>query len=402
MNKKFSLGVCISLIAIACAVTFVLTMNLSLNIYNEKVAGVEQREAIYTKLQDIDSYVRNNFLGSIDEEKLVAGIMNGYMAGIGDNKAKYITAAEYRELEQRISGRIVTAGIEAVRDESGYIIIKEVYEGSSAMLQGIEADDIITQIDGVQVLEIGAEEAIRRLNGEEGTRLIIRTQRDGESRRVTLFRQSIELITVKGVNYEELGYIRISGFAENTGDQFEAVLSRIIENEAKGLIIDVRGTDGCLIAPLKQIFDKLLPRGVAAVGEYKNGNVNNIIEIGDDSYIHLPITVITDSGTAENGELLAAVLGDLASAQIVGVNTKGDAVFTVTHTLRDKSALILSLMRVRSAGGTSFDGEGIKPDFIVEAATPPETNLEALEITLDTQIRKAIEVTETRINNNNN
>jgi len=397
MNRKFSLGVCISLIAVACAVTFVLTMDLSRNIYNQIIAGVEQREVIYEKLQDIDSFVRNHYFETLDEERLLSGIMSGYMAGLGDNKSRYIPDAEFYELRQYMQGRIITVGVQVVRNENGYIRITHVYEGSSASMQGIEVDDIITHIGNTPVLEIGAEIAIRQLSGEEGLRVILTIQRDGEERRFNLIRQNIEVITAKGAIYEDIGLIKISGFADNTGDQFEAALKEIIENDAKALIIDLRGASGCLVAPQKQILERLLPRGIVAIAEDKNGSISNIIEITGEAYTSLPITVITDGGTAEGGELMAAVLKDFAEAQLVGTPTSGDAMFTTVHTLADGSALLLSVMKVRSGGGTSFDGYGIRPDFFIEPVTAPETDFDNLENTLDLQIRKAFEVAETRI-----
>jgi carboxyl-terminal processing protease len=402
MNRKFSLGVCISLIAVACAVTFVLTMRLSMDLYNQRIAGVDQREAIYAKLQNIDSYVRNTFYGTIDEERLVDGIMSGYIAGLGDNKSKYIPNAEFYELQQYTRGRIITAGIQVVRNENGYIRITNVYEGSSAAIQGIEVDDIITSINNIQVLEVGAESAIRMLAGEEGVSLVITIQRDGEERRFTLRRQDVELITAKGTTYGDFGFIRVSAFAENTGDQFEAALNQVLANNAKGLILDLRGTGGSLVAPQRQILDRLLPRCVAAIAEFGNGSISDIIEITDDSHISLPITVIIDGGTAEGGELLAAALKDFAGAQSVGTPTKGDPMFTVTQSLGDGSAVTLLYGKVRSGGGTSFDGEGIRPDFLVELTSSAETNLDNLTETRDLQIRKAFEVTEARIQGTRN
>jgi carboxyl-terminal processing protease len=400
MNRKFSLGVCISLIAIACAVTFVLTMSLSESIFNQRIAGVGEREAIYAKMQDIDSYVRLNFIGAIDEERLVTAIMNGYMAGLGDAKAGYITDSEYYEFAQNKRGRIITAGVRVSRDESGYIRIDEVFPGSSAELQGIMAGDLITQIDGIQVLEAGADDAIRRLRGEEGMRVVLILRRDGEDRRVTLIRQEIELVTVKGVSHGDLGFIRISGLADNTGNQFDTVLDEILADDVRGLVIDARGLSGYLEVPLRQILERLLPAGIAAIAEYRNGNVNTIIEIINDAHVNIPITVITDINTGSAGELLAATLRDFAGAQLVGTATRGDPVFTTTQSLRDGSAVILSIMKVRSSGGTSFDGEGIRPDFPVELVSPIETDLANLGETFDAQIRKAFEVTETRFASN--
>jgi carboxyl-terminal processing protease len=400
MNKKISLGVCISLIAVACAVTFVLTMRISQDMYNQRIAGVGQREAIYDKLQSIDSYVRSNYFGTIAEDRLVTGIMSGYMTGLGDNKSRYISASEFYEFSQYMKGRIVTAGVQVVRNENGYIRITEVYDGSSARMLGIEAGDIITQVGGAPVLEIGAENAIRLLSGDEGVRISITIQRDGEEHRYTLTQQEIDLITVRGITHGEIGYIRVLSFADNTSDQFDTIINEMIAGDIKGLILDVRGLSGSLIPPQRQILDRLLPRGAAAVAEYRNGSINNIIEIANEAHINLPITVITDGGTAEGGELIAAALRDYAGAQLVGTATKGDPMFTAVQTLGDGSALLLSVKKVRSGGGTSFDGEGIRPDFLIELITPPETDLDNLENTLDLQIRKAIEVTETRISLN--
>lgn len=396
MNRKISLGVCISLIAVACAVTFVLTMELSRDNFNERIAGVDRREAIFAKIQNIDSYVRNNFFDSIDEERLTDSIMSGFMTGLGDGKSRYIPDAEFYELEQYTRGRIVTAGLQVVRNENGYIRITNVYEGSSADIQGIEADDIITSINNIQVLEIGAESAIRMLAGDEGVALVITIQRDGEERRFTLRRQNIELITARGAQYGDFGFIRITDFSENTGSQFEAALNEILANNAKGLILDLRGTSGSLTTPQRQILERLLPRCVAAIAEYGNGSTGEIIEITSEAFIDLPITIITDGGTAEGGELITAALKDFAGAQIVGTPTKGDPIFTRTQSLGDGSGLIISVMKVRSGGGTSFDGEGIRPDFLVEMTALIESDLSNLENTLDPQIRKAFEVAEAR------
>ena len=160
MNKKLSLGVTISLIAIACAITFVVTMTTSLNMYNQKIAGVQQREEIYTKMEEVDSFVRSNAIAAIDEEILVESIMNGYMDGIDDDYAKYYSASEYYQKQQIESGTLIGTGIVAVRDESGYVRVESVYAGSPAYEQSVVAGDIITAVNAVSVLEIGAETAI--------------------------------------------------------------------------------------------------------------------------------------------------------------------------------------------------------------------------------------------------
>ena len=150
MNKRISLGVAISLIAIGCAITFVLTWTVSLNIYNSKISSADKYEGVYEKLREIDAVVKNNYIdiGSISEEAIENGIINGYVSGIGDKYASYLDANNYYELQQNSGGVVSGAGLVAQPDGSGYLVVTKVYTNSSAHLNGIKAGDVITEIDG--------------------------------------------------------------------------------------------------------------------------------------------------------------------------------------------------------------------------------------------------------------
>ena len=95
MNKKISLGITIGLMALAAAVTFIITYNYSLNVFNSKVKSVSEKESIYTRLSEMDKYVRANYINDIDEDMLNNSIMNGYISGLDDRFAKYYSAEEY-------------------------------------------------------------------------------------------------------------------------------------------------------------------------------------------------------------------------------------------------------------------------------------------------------------------
>ena len=164
MNKKISLGIAISLVAIGCAITFVLTWTVSLNIYNSKLGTSEKYEGVYAKLREIDTTVRQNYIGSVSDDSLENATINGYIAGIGDKYASYIAPSAYYELQQTQSGVILGAGFEAEEDTSGYLKITTVYKGSSAELNGVLAGDIITAIDdkGVDVEVNGVAANIKK------------------------------------------------------------------------------------------------------------------------------------------------------------------------------------------------------------------------------------------------
>ena len=94
MNKKISLGATISLVAIAAAITLIITMSFTLESFNGKISGIKELEENYKKLAEIDSRVRTNFNGTIDEDAIQDAIAQGYMAGLNDKYARYYSAED--------------------------------------------------------------------------------------------------------------------------------------------------------------------------------------------------------------------------------------------------------------------------------------------------------------------
>jgi len=164
VNKKISVGVAVSLIAIACTVTFVVTWTVSFNMYNDIIPGAVKRDEISAKLHEIDSFVQNNFLGEIDEENIAYGIFSGYISGVGDKNTVYMNIDEYTHHINEENGQLITTGIKAEKEESGYIIVTGVYPDSYAELVGVIKNDVITAIDNTNVREVGADAALKLLD----------------------------------------------------------------------------------------------------------------------------------------------------------------------------------------------------------------------------------------------
>jgi len=351
-----------------------------------------QRGAFYTKYQEIDSYVRNNFFGDINENELLLSVFNGYILGIGDKYAQYRTPDEYYELQQSESGSFITAGMVTEPETGGYLLVTDVLDGSSAEHLGVQPGDFITIIDGVSVLELGVARAQRNLSGDEGTRLNIVTMRDGVENRHTLIRQRIDIITARGVASGAVGYIRITGFNRLTDFQFITIYEQMETNQVRALIIDLRETDGVLLTPLRNILNRLVGTAALATARDKAGNVANIITTEGEPPPDLPIVVLIDSGTKRYAELFAAILRDFKSAQLVGTVSAGDATMTNTQVFRDGSALTISVAKVKSAASPDFDEVGIMPDFIVEMSAPIEQDIANIENTTDLQLKKAFDI----------
>lgn len=405
MNKKFSLGITISLMAIACAITFVITWSVSLSIYNSKIAGVNEREEIYTKMQEVDSYVRNNFIGNIDEDALIEAIMNGYIDGIDDPYAEYMTADEYYEYTQREKGIAMGVGLNVVIEGTGYILINSISAGSPAAETDIAAGDIITKVGTQNILEIGAAKAVELFSVNEGETVTFTVQHDGEEKEYTLTAKSIATVSVTFDVANEIGYVYISSFNSTTPEQFTEAINTLTERGVKGIIFDIRNNGGGSVSATEQMLNELIGEATVSNAVYKDGTVKPLVKTDSEKSVNLPMIVLVNENSASASEIFAQALRDFKNAQLVGTITYGKAVMQVTQSFTDGTAVKVTVADIVPATSASYKDTGIKPDYIVEMTGIIDTDVSLLKQTSDFQLIKAFEVMETLVQNsttNNN
>ena len=391
MNKKISLGVAISLVAIGCAITFVLTWAVSLNVYNSKIGTAEKYEGMYAKLREIDAAVRTNYIGNLNEDVLEASAISGYISGLGDKYASYMTGSAYYEIQQTNDGVILGAGFEAEDDGSGYLKVTTVYNGSSAALSGVQVGDVITDIDGKSLLSMEQGTAAEKLSGEVGTRLSLKILRNGEQISVNLIRQQLEIESVTGDILENnIAYIRISSFNAKTPEQFANILNSVTAVGAESLIIDLRQNNGGVITSLKPMLNRFISAAIVATAEYADGSRKAIVETDAGTVVDMPVVLLVDGGTASAAELFAGALRDEYGAIIVGTQTMGKALLQNTYEFSDGSALTISTARVYLPKSGTWDGTGLKPNYVAELTV--DTSPENLTYEIDSQLQKAMEI----------
>ena len=393
MNRKISLGIAISLIAIGCAITFVLTWTVSLKIYNSKIASSEKYAGVYEKLKEMDAIVRSNYIGAgqIVDESLETAIINGYVSGIGDRYASYMQANSYYMLQQTTSGVVSGAGFEAAEDGSGYLIITRIYKNSSAQTNGLMVGDVITAIDGRSLLGMDGNAAFERIAGDIGTKLSLSLVRDGEEMSVTLIRQQIEIESVTDELLDNnVGYIKITTFNEKTSDQFTTSLNSLKARNMRALVIDIRQNGGGVVSALKPMLNRLITSAVVATAEYADGATKTLIETDSEESLDIPIAILVDGGTASAAELFAVALRDEYGAALIGTQTYGKAVMQATYGFSDGSGLTISTAKIIPSKSEPYDGVGLKPDYIVEL--PMGSTIEYLTRESDTQLQKALEI----------
>ena len=174
------------------------------------------------------------------------------------------------------------------------------------------------------------------------------------------------MITVSGemVN-ESVGYMKIKGFKKNTPQQFIETLERLTSNGAKAIVFDVRDNGGGIVESLSECLDPLLPEGVIATAEYKDGHSETLV-YSDETKLDIPMVVLVNGKTASAAELFAAALRDYAKAPLVGEKTYGKGVMQQTTEFGNNGAVVLTVAKYKTELSECYDGVGLVPDHPVE------------------------------------
>ncbi|MDL2233409.1 PDZ domain-containing protein [Ruminococcaceae bacterium OttesenSCG-928-L11] len=389
MNKKISLGAAIAFMLIIAAATFSMTMIYSQNTFNERVSNLKKRETMYQKFTDIDRLMRDNYIGAINETKLMDSVAQGYLQGVGDKYGRYISAEEYAKMTAKTS-ETETAGIGVVADASpeGYLYIREVYPDSPALAAGMQEGDLIVKIDDADVNSENVESMIQSLQGDQGTVVVLLVRRGGEEFTMDMTRRTVTVPTVYAniIPDTNIAYIWIKEFTSNTSDQFNRELDKMLSAGAKSLVFDLRDNKGGVMRQATRILDRLVPAGVIYTAQRKDGTIEQVNS--DGNAIDMPMAVLTNANTAQAAELFAAVLKDYDKARTVGTVTAGKGAMTSIISMSDGSALEITVAFYNPPVSPNFDGIGINPDFEVAI----EDDWMFLDHETDGQLKKAMEV----------
>ena len=402
MSKKISIGAAVSVAAISAAVTVTLTYSFAMASFNAKVADVNERQAMYTKLSEIDRKARQDYVGRINEKSLTDAICAGYLSGLGDSHSQYLSAKKYKEYRSYTDSKNTGVGIQTIRDTDGNMEVVEVIPGSPAEKAGMRKGDTVTQIDGKEIVRITYAEAVQSLDGAAGSHISFKILREKNadvasaagvrSLNVSVTRgeytqRTVETDLVNG----NAGYIRISRFSQNTADDFNGAVSDLVNRGVCGLVIDLRGNTGGSMAAAASVLDTLLPAGTTVSSRDRSGKV--VVEYTSKANeISLPMSVLVNGRTSGAAELFAADIRDYKKGLLVGEKTEGIGTKDTAVPLSDGSAMILATAEYLTAGGKMFDGAGIGVDIAKSLTLGEQTLLErnSLAHADDPQIQTAV------------
>ncbi len=360
------------------------------------------------QLAAVFGMVKSDYVEPVDEKKLINDAITGMVASL-DPHSQYFDKKSFKEFREGTTGKFVGVGIE-IGMEDGLVKVVSPIEGSPAFRAGLKPNDLITKIDDTPVKGLSINDAVKRMRGEPGTKVMLTIFRKDESRSfpVTITREEIRTQSVRS-KVVEPGYawIRLSQFQERTVDDFAKKIEEIYKTEPKlkGLVLDLRNDPGGLLDAAVAVSAAFLPENVTVVSTngqlaeskftykaapefYKRGGPDPLKRLQDvtkGALKTVPLVVLVNEGSASASEIVAGALQDYKRATLMGSQTFGKGSVQTVRPLGPDTGIKLTTARYYTPNGRSIQAKGIVPEVMVDdtAEGSPYAALRTREADLD-------------------
>jgi len=370
---------------------FVLVVTLLvifIGVSTQRHAAAEGKGSDYESIElftDVMAIIKKSYVDEVDTKKLIYGAINGMLASL-DPHSSFMPPETYKEMKIDTKGAFGGLGIE-ISIKDGILTVISPIEDTPAFKAGIKAGDQILKIDDKFTKDLNINEAVKRMRGLKGTKVVLTIMRDGfeKPQEFTLVR---DIIQVKSVRSRLLdagyGYVRISQFQEKTDEDLSKALKTLRDEnkgDLKGLVLDLRNDPGGLLDQAVRVVEHFIPEGKMVVyteGREKDSKMQFTAKKGGKES-NYPIVVLINGGSASASEIVAGALQDHKRAIIMGTQSFGKGSVQTIIPLSDDSGLRLTTARYYTPKGRSIQAKGITPDITVERLELPKETGEKKE-----------------------
>ncbi|MBA2274830.1 MAG: S41 family peptidase [Actinobacteria bacterium] len=339
-------------------------------------------EAQLSVVRDAYQKIRSSAVEPPSDEALTRGAVRGMVGALRDSEdpyALFYSPEGYRSFQELTAGQFSGIGV-WLKTKNRQLEIVSVLPSTPARTAGLKHGDVIKSIDGVNVNRLSTDQAVNRIKGPEGTSVNLELDRSGKAVSLAIERKSIELpnLLARMSDENDLGYIRLYGFARGAGRQVRRRVAQLRSNGAEGVVLDLRDNGGGLFTEAVNVASVFIEDG--AIVSYREKSEPDVVYNAEgDAFEDLPLVVLVNEGSASASEIVAGAIQDRNRALVVGTRTYGKGSVQEVVPLRDASALKLTTAAYVTPDGTDIDGEGVAPDVVVKAA-PDIQRERAIEI----------------------
>jgi len=344
--------------------------------------------------------INSEYLEPPTTEQLVDGATSGIVDSLGDPYSTYLTPEEYKQFIEAIEGKFGGIGIIlSVKDPSKLVVLRPI-KNTPAARAGIQAGDQIVKIDDVDTSTIDQDKAVLLMRGEPGTKVTLKIYRESTKQYhdFTLIREKITVPTVEGKilpGHPEIGYVDISQFSTETGNELYEVLKSINVERLKGLILDLRYNHGGELNAAVQVASYFVPQGPVVYIVDKDGNTDT--RMATDHYLNIPLVVLVNEESASASEIVAGAIKDRGTGTLVGTKTFGKGIVQTLFELDSGRAVKLTTAKYLTPNKNDIHKRGIEPDVKVELKKGEEATISPTSTAFDSQLAKAVEVLKSKI-----
>ena len=388
-DKKNNIYRIIMVVVVTALVTFLISSVIFYNYYLKTSNGNIQALSKYINISDstttlekkveiLKRYLESEYMGDLNEEKMIQGALKGYVEGLGDKYTEYLTEDDLEDLMVNVNGNYVGIGIYMSKNTEGDIIVLLPIEGSPAEEIGIEEGDIITKIDGVECKGMELADVANMVKGEEGTKVNLELKREDKTINVEVVRRKVELKYIDSkVLDDKIGYIQMISFEEGCADKIKDEIKKLKEQNIDSIILDLRDNGGGLVTEAVSLSEIFVPMGKTILKSYDKDGKETVTKSTALSTENIKLVILVNEGSASATEIFAATMKDNNLATIVGTKTFGKGVMQEVQPLAIGGALKITIEEFKTPNGEKIHEVGIEPDIEVKNDGEEDSQLQA-------------------------
>lgn len=377
-DKKNNIYKIIMVIIVTMLVTFLITSVVFYNYYmktdngniealTKYISVSDSTTVLEKKIEILKKYLEKDYIGELDEEKMLEAALKGYVAGLGDKYTEYLTNDELEDLMVSVNGNYVGIGIYMTKNDDGDILVLLPIEGSPAEEADLQTGDIIKKVDGKECNGLELTDVSNMVKGEEGTKVNLEILRDNKTFSIDVERRKVEIKYIESKVLDgNIGYIEMLGFEENCTAKFKEELEKLKKQNINSLIIDLRENGGGLVTEVISMSELFVPMGDVILKTYDKNNIETVTKSTNPSTEKMKIVVLVNENSASATEIFAAAIQDNEAGTIIGTTTYGKGIMQEVEPLAIGGALKVTIEEFRTPKGNKIHEVGITPDIEVE------------------------------------
>ena len=347
---------------------------------SQTYSATSPNTSLYRQLDlfgDVLERVRSDYVEKPEDAKLIKNAINGMLSALDPHSA-YLSAESFSDMQVQTRGEFGGLGIEVTMEDQVVKVVAPI-DDTPAARSGVQANDLITHLDGESIVGMTLEDAVKKMRGPVNTPIVLTVVRKGQDEplEIKIVRDVIRINPVKARAEDDVAYIKLTTFNEQTHANLVKAVKKlrkdIGDEKLKGYVIDLRNNPGGLLDQAISVSDDFLDQGAIVITKGRNSEETQRSSARrGDLTDGKQVVVLINGGSASASEIVAGALQDHARAKIIGTRSFGKGSVQTIIPLGANGAIRLTTARYYTPRNRSIQAKGIEPDILIEQELPDE------------------------------